>query len=120
MGLSDFIARRRWLPAVSWACLIMIASSLPTSLVKPKLFPGCDKVAHFVEYLVLGVAIRYWTVDFNMLAVTGGIGFGIIDEFHQFFIPGRNASLMDLGADVVGFCVGYLWVRQRSRNGRKD
>jgi VanZ family protein len=35
-----------------------------------------------------------------VLAVLLGIG----DEFHQSFIPGRDASLQDVMADAVGAC----------------
>ncbi len=120
MEISKLLARKRWLPAVIWAGLIMAGSSFPGSLMKPKLFPGCDKVAHFIEYLLLGTAVRYWTREFNMLAICGGVAFGAMDEFHQYFVPGRNASVLDLGADIAGFFIGYIFIKQRSRNGRKD
>ena len=49
--------------------------------------------------------------------------YAITDELHQAFVPGRNASLGDVGIDaagaliavaIVGF-VGARWVRRRAR-----
>ncbi len=33
--------------------------------------------------------------------------FAILDETHQSFVPGRIASLMDIGLDIVGIAVGF-------------
>jgi len=33
--------------------------------------------------------------------------FAISDETHQSFVPGRIASLMDIGLDIVGIVVGF-------------
>jgi VanZ family protein len=43
------------------------------------------------------------------------------DELHQAFVPGRNASLMDIGIDALGALVGlvpafYLWLRTSRTN----
>ena len=32
--------------------------------------------------------------------------FAISDEFHQSFVPGRSASLMDIGLDLLGIVLG--------------
>jgi hypothetical protein len=34
------------------------------------------------------------------------VAYGITDEFHQSFVPGRSAELYDLYADAVGAIVG--------------
>ena len=40
------------------------------------------------------------------------IGYGITDEFHQSFVPGRSADLQDLYADIAGAILGVsaCWV----------
>jgi VanZ family protein len=43
------------------------------------------------------------------------------DELHQAFVPGRNASLIDIGIDALGALVGlmpafYLWLRSPRTN----
>jgi VanZ family protein len=34
--------------------------------------------------------------------------FGLSDELHQHFVPGRDASALDLAADTVGSLAGVL------------
>ena len=42
-----------------------------------------------------------------ILSVLAGIVcFSVSDEIHQSFTPGRDPSLMDVGLDLVGFCLG--------------
>lgn len=41
--------------------------------------------------------------------------YGISDEFHQSFVPGRDASLFDVVVNTIGAVIGVtLWVRARS------
>jgi VanZ family protein len=105
---GDLIARRRWLPAVVWGAAILAVSSFPRLGLEHRGFPGCDKVMHFIEYFVLGVGLRYWSGDGRLFFVAGGVGFAAFDEFHQRFVPGRQASPWDLVADVAGIVVGFL------------
>lgn len=107
-----FLLRHRWLPAAVWTGAILSVSSLPDLDVGPPLFPGCDKVAHLIEYLILGVTLRFWTAERGTSgggawAVLGGVVFAGADEVHQRFIPGRQMSLGDFVADAVGLALGY-------------
>jgi VanZ family protein len=34
--------------------------------------------------------------------------YGISDEIHQYFVPGRSADVMDVAADFVGAAWGVL------------
>ena len=38
--------------------------------------------------------------------------YGIFDEIHQIFIPGRYFDIFDLVADVLGCLAGILFVQQ--------
>jgi VanZ family protein len=75
--------------------LIFIASSVPGDQV-----PGTisDKLAHLLVYAVLGACF--------MLS----IAYGISDEFHQSFTPGRTPDARDLVADGIGAAIGVLAV----------
>jgi VanZ family protein len=136
-GTTRFLQRHRWVPAVVWAVAIMAVSSIPSPSIGPPLFPGCDKIAHFIEYFVLGAALRHWTratasaasglpssatasarasatASQVVWAWAGWIGFAALDEIHQRFIPGREMSFWDFAADVGGLVAGYLvWQRAR-------
>lgn len=106
--LFGFIHRHRWLPAVVWAAAMLYVSSVPKVAEATQLFRGCDKVLHFIEYCVLGITLRYWTVRRGKLLVGGGIAFGALDELHQIWVPNRIASFWDLVADATGVIFGYV------------
>ena len=42
------------------------------------------------------------------IVVLVGLFYGAGDEFHQTFVPGRNASVADLIADGVGSYIGAV------------
>jgi hypothetical protein len=106
--LTAAFRRRRWVPAVVWGVAIFVGSSIPDLNVGPFWFAGCDKILHFIEYFVLGTTLRYWSRRGSAILLAGGLGYAVLDEFHQSFVPGREASLGDLAADVCGALAGYL------------
>jgi len=79
-----------------------------------------DKLLHTLGYAGLGVlALRAFHGGFERLrpaptvyAASAVILWGISDEFHQSFVPGRNASAWDVLADAVGiaFAVLLVWM----------
>jgi VanZ family protein len=116
---AHLVGRRRWLPALVWVAAILVVSSIPGPRMGGPLFPGCDKLAHFIEYSILGVALRFWTEGGSdatgqarrrriagMLAAA--LAFAALDEAHQKFIPGRTASVWDFAADACGLVIGFL------------
>jgi VanZ family protein len=102
--------KRRWLPTVIVAAAIYGVSAIPGLDIGSDLFPGCDKVIHFIEYLILGVTLRYWSRESRKIFIAGGLSFGALDELHQLFVPNRVASYWDFAADICGVLVGYLIV----------
>ena len=42
----------------------------------------------------------------NILILMGLVLFAVSDEIHQSFIPGRTASYMDIGLNMVGILFG--------------
>ncbi len=97
------------------AILIMIAifglSALPANQL-PGAFDFNDKIKHIIAYFVLGISLCLWIpgnkwnakpVIWGALVVLICAIFGISDEFHQSFVPGRSGNdLGDLTADFVG------------------
>ncbi|AEV15469.1 MAG: VanZ family protein [Thermus sp.] len=67
-----------------------------------------DKAAHFLAYLLLGgllgLGLGRWRAAF-----LGAFLYGVGDEWHQSFIPGREAFGWDLVADALGAWVGARW-----------
>lgn len=96
---------------VGWMMLIFILSA-QTSLPMPPLFPGTDLLVHAAVYAVLGVFLarslmpqRVMTWKRVMLVTILVAAYGITDEYHQVFVPGRDASGWDILADGLG---GFL------------
>ncbi len=103
----------RWLPVLAWAAVIFALSSIPslsTGLGTWDLV--LRKLAHVVEYAVLGVLlVRALRV---MPAFAAGVAYAVSDEIHQHFVRGRHASVLDVVIDGAGVAAGiFLFVRLR-------
>ena len=98
---------RDWGPALLWAAAIFVASS--RSSVPLPMPNNLDKVAHAGAYTILGAALAWGAARTRMmplLAVSIGMFYGVTDEVHQLFVPGRHFDLMDWLADSVGVTLG--------------
>lgn len=59
-------------------------------------------------------ALRHWVAESGykyLLALILTLGYGLLDEWHQTFVPGRHGSLTDVSFDVIGAVVGLLIYR---------
>jgi VanZ family protein len=108
----------RWGPALACAAVIFALSSVG-SLPAP---PGglTDKHAHFLTYGVLAALIVWGLTNCTPSRTTWGIAaaavvlatlYGVSDEWHQSFVPGREVSALDLAADVGGAAVAAVALR---------
>ncbi len=112
----------RWAAVVVWMAVIFMLSAQPTL---PDLMPGLPRAEEFAGHLaayallatlgwwaLIGTGCRYpatWALVISML-------YGMSDEFHQSFVPGRDASVEDLLLDLVGVGVALAvigWLRGR-------
>jgi VanZ family protein len=115
------VAERRWraaawVGAVAWAALLFWLSSLPggTAPVSPFPFPGDDKVVHAGAYAVLGGLLRV-AIGRTGPAIALAAAYGASDEFHQAFVPGRDADVFDWFADVAGAVLGAALAARATR-----
>jgi len=96
------------------------------SLYMPSFIPGFDKIAHMGVYAVLATTVLYAfqpelrngrMLIFLLATVAICFVYGIGDEFHQSFIPGRSVSAADVVADTLGAVVAciawYFWKRRK-------
>jgi hypothetical protein len=104
-----------WGPVVLQMAVIFIASSIPNLGA----LPGgiSDKSGHAVGYGILGAVLlralaggRLTGVTWIRAAVAVALAtlYGVSDEFHQAFVPGRTPDRFDVLADAVGaaFAIG--------------
>lgn len=84
----------------------------------PKLFPGADKLIHLTLYAILGTTVlfaqssetRKKPLKSGLWVVAVVTLYGISDEFHQSFVPGRQPDILDLAADSFGaVLVSLFW-----------
>ena len=111
-----------WLPVIGWAILIFAISSLSTFPQAVQPIFSFDKLAHAVEYAIfsflLARAFKHSQKDnckkyFRFLAVICAIVYGISDELHQYFIPARTASIIDVLYDSIGAFLGQWFLKNK-------
>ncbi len=100
-------AQRDTVLLILYCALIYWLSDQPT-LPMPMLFPAQDKLHHFMAYALMGLLAwmamrhklsgnRLWLVSVVFCSL-----YGVSDEFHQSFVPGRLADTGDWLADTLG------------------
>jgi VanZ family protein len=103
-----------WAPPLLWAAGIFLLSSLPVRTGRTRI-PFGDKAFHAAEYAVLGfLCARAWAAGrpagARRAAAIAGAAlaalYGAGDEFHQSFVPEREAEWGDLLADAAGAALG--------------
>jgi VanZ family protein len=118
-----------WLLLIAYCALIYIQSAYPSPENLPS-FILMDKILHFVAYGIMGILFyrAYQTLRIKnngqilfLLSVASATLYGISDEIHQYFIPYRNADVLDVVADMIGaVCWVYLyqwWARHHEPAG---
>ncbi|MDD5224423.1 MAG: VanZ family protein [bacterium] len=106
-----------WFPAVGYAALIFYLSSLSHTRPLPFSFSGSDKIIHFFEYLGFAFLMIRALHDEKRLSPRARLlaafflaaAYGASDEFHQYFVPGRECSGFDLLADMGGSAAGIYF-----------
>jgi VanZ family protein len=105
--------------------LIFFLSSLPSQKLKiSKEIP--DYILHIIEYFLLciflflgytkGIKERF-TKKAYFIAVIISTLYALSDEFHQSFVPTRDANIRDIFADIIGALLAagiiYLFMHRK-------
>ncbi|HXG00234.1 MAG TPA: VanZ family protein [Bacteroidota bacterium] len=117
--------RRYQGPMIFWALLLFAQSSIPSSELPRWEFLSQDKLIHFLEYVFFAFTVhraithqerfplllrRAYVFTIVIVAL-----YGASDELHQYFVPGRQASVLDWVADCAGavvFVAVHAWRRR--------
>jgi VanZ family protein len=111
MGIILWLEKHRRISgflAAAHMCAIFLLSSMSHP---PQLETGYDlsTLAHLLEYALLGfllsTALGVEKKKIFVAVMIAGI-YGVTDEVHQFFVPGRVASIYDAAADLIGSAAG--------------
>jgi VanZ family protein len=107
-------ALRPWIPALIWAAAIFVMSSLPGSAYPQTNLWNADKFVHIALYGLLGGLCARglgrgsrlgWGAVLLLAALLSTL-YGVSDELHQAFVPGRNSDWRDVVADALGSVIG--------------
>jgi len=111
-----------WLVAVAWMAGIGWLSSLSSSDLPPS--PLGAYGANLMHAFLFGMLGLWTTLGLpraggwprldprsRFLVFLVVVGYGLLDEWHQSFVPGRTADVVDWYADSAGACVavGLCW-----------
>ncbi|MGQ0600811.1 MAG: VanZ family protein [Anaerolineales bacterium] len=117
----------RWGPALLMMATIFVFSGTPGDDL-----PGLGwwedvftNGGHAVGYALLAAALLYGlserrviTIRMLWLAVLLATVYGVTDELHQGFVPGRSPDWMDVFVDGAGALIGagvYRWLERKRR-----
>ena len=100
----------RWGAVALWMGLIFYGSSIPLKSLPsgPEIAPI---IVHFLEYFILATLLIFAISEgldrkphpfalFTAFIVS--VFYGISDELHQLYVPGRVTDMMDLAVDAAG------------------
>ncbi len=94
--------------------VLFLLSSVPD--VGPTVVEVNDKLVHLTLYAVFGVTLAYGRArspspPAHWIVLLAGVAYAATDEWHQAFVPGRDPSLADWAADIIGIHLGYALTR---------
>ena len=115
----------RLIPPVVWMGVIFFLSHQPTIE-----YPGgldarfISTMGHVGVFAILSVLI-WWALGLSglspgrraVLSVALSLLYGLTDEWHQSFVPGRTPDIMDIVADTFGATIAMIvvtWLARRT------
>lgn len=116
-------------PLILYWILLAIATSIPTQNF-PKFLTASDKVEHLLAYFGLALLFsltlhfqqknKFLSKNFYFAAIIIISSYGLIDEFHQYFIPGRFFDMLDWLANFTGTLIGssvtYFFIKKNGHD----
>lgn len=108
-----------WLPPIICYSFITYLSSLTDLPPVISSFPFQDKIEHFGIYFLFGFLLTraafweyvwhpVWKIRLKIFLLILILSAGIIDEWHQSYVPGREVEFWDWVADFCGGSAGAL------------
>ena len=119
MSFKNFV--KFWGPVIVWCGIIFYFSSLPGQKIPQPPFGGdvVSIAAHIFEYAILYFLVfravnssivkrkSNWFLPFVFCLL-----YALSDEFHQKFIPGRTATIKDIGFDFIGMLLSFWQIKK--------
>jgi len=120
--LFEYLEKRKvylvYVPLILYWIMLFTATSLPAANL-PSVAVG-DKIKHFGAFFGLSVLLNLTLLYqskvllfkkyFLVAALIISSFYGLLDEIHQSFVPGRNSEFLDWVADSLGAAAGVFIV----------
>lgn len=110
-----------WLPVFLWAAVIFTLSSIKQVQVSE--FFAWDflakKTAHVLEYTIFYALIFRATGKKYILSYILALAYAASDEFHQHYVLGRSATVIDIGIDLSGANISSYILWKLNQNPKK-
>ena len=103
-----------WLPIYFWLLLIFFFSQpvVPVSNYIASVFSIKSYLQHVLIYTILALliyrALSYTKNPSKFLVVFSTTLYGLLDEIHQFYVPGRTFDWFDVGMDLLGAILALI------------
>ena len=95
--------------------LMIIGSSLEGNSIPKSYIFTLDKLLHIIEYYILGILLFFAFLPSSkspdVISLILGLFYSLIDELYQSTVIGRDASALDVLADIVGLILSILFIK---------
>jgi len=108
----------RFLPAIIWMVIIFYFSSQQTTGIGGNSYWirfAILKSFHLIEYAILAILTIFAIKKYNWTVLIAYF-YGISDEIHQYFIPGRTSRFRDTIFDLAGIAIGLFIFKKLIKN----
>lgn len=117
-----------YVPLAGYWLTLFILTSLPGRSLPKVILILTDKAKHLIAYLILSFLLNFaihFQKKFKKFNNHSGISafmiiavYGLLDEIHQIFIPGRYFEWLDFLSDLIGGLIGILaaqWIIEQNK-----
>jgi VanZ family protein len=106
------------IPAIIITITLFVLSNIKYSILPELNLTFTDKIAHFIAFftytafVIIGID-SYVSSKKKLIeyAVVWAAFYGIFDEVHQYFVPGRDCNIYDWFADLAGILIAILLIK---------
>lgn len=121
--LKNILKWLSWALPLAYMILIWVLSSMPADAVVELPDSKVDRFfkesLHLVEFAILYLLLVWalWSTGrfskkASILCAVVAICYGLLDEFHQSFVPYRSATVIDFVKDTIGVLVAYYFINR--------
>ena len=95
--------------------LMIIGSSYEGNSIPKSYIFTLDKLLHIIEYFIFGTLLFFVfsssSTTPGVISLILGTFYSLIDELYQSTVIGRNASGLDVLADIIGLILSVLFIK---------